>query len=273
MHARTANPFTGDTIHEVVFSMGSSEYVVKNIDGLGPVKAPVTTIDIAADPGGDFISAQDGMRNIVLTVGFEPDYANGSTVADLRQELYSVFMPKNHVEMEFLTDELGPMWIEGWVETHEPVLFSDDPSVQISIICPYPYFQNADAPTQVSVPQGAATFSIPFPGKIPVPFEFMFNVVNPQTGVWMYSKSAPKAFYLALPNLALQAGDWVTYNTRKGERGVTYVRSFQTINALSEFRGSLVDGKLYPGLNYFYVPALASLSDVTFEYRILYGGL
>jgi hypothetical protein len=122
---------------------------ILNIDGLGPVKANVNTSPFGSIDGEAFHGASIGGRNIVITFGLNPDWDTWS-MDGLRRLLYQYFIPKHPIRLVFQNnDDLPAMEIRGYVETVEPNMFTKDVEVQVSIICPDPYF-NAVEPTILS---------------------------------------------------------------------------------------------------------------------------
>jgi len=117
---------------------------IRDIQGLGPVKAEIQKTPFATGDGEVYQGSSIGSRNVVLTLGFNPDWAV-QTMSTLRQLLYAYFSPKQWCKMRFYSDYLPPVDIEGYCESFEPNLFSQDPEVQISIICPKPDFIEANA--------------------------------------------------------------------------------------------------------------------------------
>lgn len=132
-----------DTPPDVPLVLGSREDTdpihIREITGLGPVKADIATSSYGASDGAYQTGAVIGYRNIVIKVGFNPDWVN-DTVASLREKLYAYFMTKRGVRLRFFRDNLPTVEIAGTVETCEPNIFSKDPEVQISILCPDPDF-------------------------------------------------------------------------------------------------------------------------------------
>lgn len=116
---------------------------IRNVEGLTPVKASVNTTPLASVDGASFSSTSVLSRNIVLTVHPNPDWSTWSSEA-LRRLLYSYFMPKSLSLLQFYSDDMPPVQIEGYVEDISANLFSDDPEYLISIICPDPYFTAID---------------------------------------------------------------------------------------------------------------------------------
>jgi hypothetical protein len=112
---------------------------IRNIEGLDPVKASITTSLFGSVDGASYTGGNVPSRNIVLTVHPNPDW-DLWTHEKLRKLLYSYFMPKRPTRLVFENDNLPPVEISGIVEDISGSLFSKDPEYQISIICPDPYF-------------------------------------------------------------------------------------------------------------------------------------
>jgi hypothetical protein len=112
---------------------------IKKIDGLGPVTASVNTTQYGSVDGEFLNGTFTPKRNIVLTIGLNPDWAN-QTFEGLRQILYSYFMPESEVRLRFTSTHMATVEIVGYVESCEPDMFSKDPEYTVSIICPQPYF-------------------------------------------------------------------------------------------------------------------------------------
>lgn len=131
---------------------------IRNIDGLGPVKANINTKPYGSLDGEFYTGGNIGSRNIVLTLGFNPDW-NDETVSSLRQKIYGYFMPNLPVALRFFSDELPTMEIVGYTETCEPNIFAQDPEMTISVICPLPDFVAVGATEVVGSAVSGATWS------------------------------------------------------------------------------------------------------------------
>lgn len=121
-------------------------YKVRNLDGLGPVKASISTTPLGSSRGSSYGGSSVGERNLVFTLGFEPDWGNW-TITKLRRNLDTYFMPQSSVTLIFESEENSPVVISGYVEANEPSIFSKDPEQQVSIICPDPDFVAVDPVT------------------------------------------------------------------------------------------------------------------------------
>lgn len=172
-------------------------YEIRNIDGLGPVKANVNTSPLGSVDGESYAGSSVGGRNIVLTIGLKPDWVEWSPEA-LRRQLDNYFMPKKRIALLIDTEELSGMYIRGYVESNEPNIFSKDPEVQISLICPEPYFRDSfptlidgtttDSPITISytgtvdtgIRVGVGDFGDtgPFPGQVQIFCSGMMTVTK-----------------------------------------------------------------------------------------------
>lgn len=133
IHALTLElPFDSDLI-------ALNPLQVRNVQGLGPVKATISTLPFGSVDGESYMGSSVGKRNIILTIGLNPNWVDQS-IESLRALLYQFFMAKAMVNLQFFTTHLPTVQITGYVESFEPNIFSKDPEIQISIICPDPDF-------------------------------------------------------------------------------------------------------------------------------------
>lgn len=116
---------------------------VRNIDGLGPVKSGLTSTPFATGRGSYFQGGSIPDRNIVLTLGLNPNWTD-QTVASLRKLLYGYFMSEQWCKLRLFNDDYPDVEIEGICESVEPNIFSQDPEVQVSIIHHQPDFVAID---------------------------------------------------------------------------------------------------------------------------------
>jgi phage-related protein len=140
---------------------------IRNIDGIDPVKASVSTTPFGAIDGASFTGSSVLSRNILLTLHPNPDWKNW-TYESLRRLLYSYFMPKREVRLVFYSDDMDPVEISGIVESVEVNMFSRDPELIVSIICPDPYFVsiNPVVVTGLAVRPGGASAIVEYNGTI-----------------------------------------------------------------------------------------------------------
>jgi hypothetical protein len=116
---------------------------VRNINGLDPVKASVNTSPFGSVDGASYVGSSVLSRNIVLTLHPNPNWDDWS-YEGLRRLIYSYFMPKRPTRLVFYSDDMIPVEIAGIVESVDVNMFSKDPELLVSIVCPDPYFTALD---------------------------------------------------------------------------------------------------------------------------------
>jgi hypothetical protein len=155
---------------------------IRNIDGLGPVKADITTTPSGTSRGETKNGSSTGKRNIVLTLGFNPDWAN-QTITGLRKLLYGYFMTEQWIKLRFYSDEYPTVDIEGTVESCDPNQFSQDPEMQVSIINEKPDFIDIDASIYTGVVDidGETWLEVDYEGSVSAGLELRIDrsVDNP----------------------------------------------------------------------------------------------
>lgn len=153
-----------------------SGFLVKNIDGLGPMKANLTFSDIATRDGGIFNMAKAESRNIVLDLLFV-----GSDVEALRHQSYRYFPIMGQITFGILTDYRYCI-INGYVESNEPTIFSDNADdvegCSISIMCGDPYWLEASGSTYVNFTTTDDAFEFPFSNESTTEKLLQFGIIT-----------------------------------------------------------------------------------------------
>lgn len=206
---------TGTTTHlelPLDHRIYSSRYEVREVEGLGPVKSNILLQNIASMPGGKFQHAREDPRNIVLRLGFAPWSSDGQTVAELRRELTRVFTPGRQLQLRFESTHMETVRIFGYVETHEPAIFSQDPEVVISILCPDPFFESY---TNVSTTLSSSNSTVVYEGDVPVGFSVEYRPT-----VSLSRVSLTKSLESMIYNGTVPASGYLNINTRRGAKQV-----------------------------------------------------
>lgn len=210
-------------------------FCLYKIDGLCPPSATLNFSTIANVDGTVYNSGRINQRNLVLYVKIFPD------VETNRNILYKHFPIGQKVRI-FYRNDLHNVYIDGYVESFECDLFTNNEVAQISIICNDPYFRSVEKSTTViSVVHDyfEFPFSIPVndpivisdrnyyvegvvnPGIIPtgmtVEFEAIgYNVLNP----WLENKTTGQKMIV---NAEIDTGEKIIVNTNKHNLSVTKV--------------------------------------------------
>jgi hypothetical protein len=139
------NPSNDELILELT-NPEKSGIQVRHIDGIGPTKSNINIYDVPSIDGGLFNSARTQARQIVLKLGFEWLKLGDHTtplIEDARHLSYKFFPLKRKIRLEFITD-YRTLYIDGYVESNEPDIFSKDETTTVSVMCPDPNFYASD---------------------------------------------------------------------------------------------------------------------------------
>lgn len=109
---------------------------LRDITGIEPVTATINTKGYAQD-GEYYMGSKIPKRSIVMKFGLNTSGGYPS-VSAARYLIYGYAMTKNELWLEFFTDDHVPVQIRGYVESITPTRFSEDPELQVSVICPKP---------------------------------------------------------------------------------------------------------------------------------------
>lgn len=131
-----------------------SKFQLYDITGLSEPKAALNWMNVATLDGAVLNSARLEKRNLVLYIRI-----NGNVEAN-RHLLYSMFRTKEKVTF-YYSNKTVDVCIDGYVESVDCPLFTNNEVMQISILCPDPYFKALDS-TIVALSDSVGSFSFPF---------------------------------------------------------------------------------------------------------------
>lgn len=253
-----------------------TSFKVRDIDGLGPPKATLSTLKRADIDGEAFQAIQGGARNIVLTLGLEPNFATESP-ASLRQVLYGYFMSKATVRMRFYSTNLPTVEITGYVETCDPSIFSPETQMKISIMCLDPYFRAVDETVVNGLTTNIAevTQAIAYEGTVETGFKFVLTADRALTSLVMMNFAPEQEVFSLNYSIVMPAVEWFTeFNSEPGDKYIQIRRTYEIWNQLHVFEPSSTWLLLKPGENLFRASVLGT-PDLPWEitYRAKFGGL
>lgn len=257
---------------------------VRGITGLGPVKASVNTTPFGSIDGEAYKGSSVGKRNIVFTFGLNPNWVDQS-IASLRQLLYEYFMPKQSVKLTFHSD-LPTCAIYGIVESFEPNIFSRDPEIQVSIICPMPDFVSV-ASSQVNgiVGDGSTSIVIDYEGTISTGFVLevrstVGNVaytgnIEVQNQVDLLQSPFVNTMDLTAIDVTVDTTKYFKMSSVRGDKYVYSITTFDSIitDILKTISPDTKWPVLEPGSNEFQVVAAESGQSWQLTYFKRFGGL
>jgi hypothetical protein len=216
----------------------SDGFEVIEIRGLGPVSADLVFSDFGIIDGEDFQAGSRGKRNIVMEVGLHPnvDYPDA---ADLRERLYDWFSPKAEVNLMFSRRNKVPVDIVGRVETCEPAIFTQDPTMSISILCGFPDFRALDDVSfDGATTEGVDPDIVMYEGTAENGFMFTMTVDRDISG-FVISRGASNGPGRSLSfNGALETGDKIEISTVERAKGAWLTRDGVKTSVLYGVRSS-----------------------------------
>lgn len=112
-------------------------FYLKNIDGIGLPKTNIYTSKGITEDGEAFVTANMGMRNIVITFYISRDYVKN------RNELYSIFIPKQQGTLTFKQGSVERK-IQCYMESLDVDDSGDIKTAVLSLLCPKPFFEELD---------------------------------------------------------------------------------------------------------------------------------
>jgi len=248
-------------------------YLVRSIDGLDPVKANLVSSSFARLDGEQYQSSRREKRNIVIKLGIEPDYGV-SSVRELRNELYSFFMPKSRVKMRFVVDGAPDMDIFGMVETFDSPLFTGDPVATISLLSFDPDFFDPTTIVVSGTTQGTTTANVfDYDGTVDSGIIFTLEV-DRSIGDFQIQNTPSGEIVRTLDFAAsLEAGDVIEISTVPGDKYAMLTRGGNIDSILYAVSPYSDWPKLQPGENDIRVKTAGASIPYSFEYTNKYGGL
>lgn len=249
---------------------------IRAITGLDPVKATVNTSPFGSVDGVAYTGSNVAYRNPVLTLHPNPDW-NTWSYESLRRLLYRYFMPKLQTRLVFYSTDMPPVEIYGYVEDTNVNQFSKDPEIQVSIICPDPYF-TAINPTIIggqSDHDDNSPTVIQYNGDIATGINVQVSrVSDPAPAVIGIQIGDPSASYFNVA-ASVDVNDYFSMSSLQGNK---FVRSVSlTSGVITNLLAKIQDGSdwpiLQPGANNFAVITDAGAQDFELTYYERYGGL
>lgn len=284
-----------------LFHPEESGIIIDNIEGMGPPDSTINANEVATVDGGIFTSARMGMRNIVFTLSptFKP------TIEDVRLEIYKYFPIKKLVHLDFLMDRRHAE-CDGYVESNTPTIFTDHETVQVSIICPDPYFYELGR-EEIAFAGTLPMFEFPFSNEsLTDPLIIFGDIRQDNRAILQYRGDVDTGVHITvhvmegtaeqitiwnvdtrerikidtekmkkLTGITFSQGDDIEINTKIGEKYARLLHDGKYWNIISCINKDADWFQITAGNNTFTFTANAGESNlkVTFRYRNAYGGI
>lgn len=264
----------------------NKDYAVINVEGLQPPVVAFGSSANATSDGETINSTKVQARNLVVYIVIQGD------IEENRLKLYKYFQLKKKIKISCKNGRRD-VSIEGYVETAECGQFTNREMMQVSIICPNPYWEDVKAITTVF---GDITALFEFPFSLTAAgAEFSTltanqrkNIINEgdvDTGIVMEiftnGTVVNPIFYDVLKgqhmgfNMTLQSGDKLVINTNMGQKSIYLERNGARTNAIGYMEPTSDWLIMEPGDNIFTYSADsgATYMQLTFTTAVLYGGI
>lgn len=268
-------------------------YAVIGVQGLTRPPTAVNTGTGGTVDGTFYNSSRVEQRNIVIDVILNGDIETN------RQRLYKIFSIKKPCTIYFVNKNRN-VQIVGYVEVLEGDLFVQREQMQISIICPRPFFEDLKT-IYTELSKIVRKFQFPFTieESEPIPFseivDYPLCTINNTgdvecgcimtveilqlvsgavvTGLTIYNITQQTFFGF---NYSFKTGDTIAINTISGQMGVTLTRNGQTTNLLNYIKAGSSWFKLSVGENDFTYTSNYTVNPairIVFATANLYGGV
>jgi hypothetical protein len=250
-------------------------FAVRDIQGLDPVNAAVTTSSMAQLDGAQYQNARRDMRNITMKLGLTPNFVD-TTVDSLRQTLYDYFMPKSNIGLTFWKDGSVYAVCSGMVEDFQNTMFSADPEVDISIICFDPdFYAPSVTNTSFTTVSTTDTTTFNYPGSSDAGLIFTLNVNRALLSSFTVFNTTPDNVLTSFEMTgAFVSGDVITINSIPGQKSATLTRAGITTSALSMVDPTNSGWPVFQrGVNLFRAFASGAAVPCSVAYTTKYGGL
>lgn len=248
-------------------------YQINDIGGLGPVKATLVSSSYAGSDGEVMQSARRGPRNITIKLDLDPDFINHDYTS-LRQGLYPFFETKAQITLRFYSSTGLILDIVGTVEDCDTSFFSQNPAIDVSVMCFKPDFIDTRTITiEGTTVEDTESIPINYPGTIPTGTVITINPNRIVTDFTIYSVDQGGNILQLDFEGNLIAGDELIINSRQGSKGITLIRSGITSSYLYGRSSQSNWIELTEGVNNFRITSSGDPIPYTVQYIARYGGL
>lgn len=224
----------GITLTPLIFPLDStivdSPYVLRSVTGLEPPDIDLSILNTLYS-GGTFQNRKASLREIVMTIGFQPNYATGQTVGDLRAQLYNWLTPKFGLPVKFSVLDASMsslVYTLGHVKRFETNIFSSSPEVVITFSTFSPYFTTAPYVYPSLGSLSKTSYTLNNPGDAPTGFSIQITMTGSTSQFNLYDRFANRLYF----NYSFIAADTININTTPGNRSATVTRSSVVTNLL-----------------------------------------
>lgn len=285
---------------------------VMGIDGIGPVKATISTSEIVTSDGVVISGNRVPQRDVTITMAYSP--SPGISVESLRHKSYKWFSVKEQVELEFETDDRIAR-SKGVVESNEVAIFTKQEGSVITVVCPDPWlhssanggkqisefsstkpafhfpFQNEglDVKTLVfGIIEHSTSKVIEYDGEAETGLVMTVEFHGPASGIEIANRDNGQVVYIDTDKMskmtdtgtgkpigAVRAGDSVVISSVRRDKYIVFVREGHRTNILNAVNHGLNWPTLRKGYNNFAYTAVSGDTNisVSLSNEVLFAGV
>lgn len=294
----------GDTLELELSNPYKSGILIENIDGLGPADATINYTELATSDGALDNSARLNTREISITL--QP--LGNPSVEDSRLLIYKHFPTKQMIRFQIKTDN-RECYVMGRVESVSPKIFSssesDTETLDISILCPDPYFYalhddsivfrgvepkfkfpfSNNSLTEKLIKFGDIMFTkerqLWYSGDVEVGIIIKIHMMGDVRGLAIYNSGTRAIMVIndvkfeELMGSGIKYGDDIEITTVRGRRSIILTRDGRKYNIINTLDRPIGWITIARGLNVFAYSAREAVSKLDFriEYQIIYEGV
>lgn len=226
----------------------SDPYILKSAEGLGP---PEVNVFIAQtrNMDGYYKGRQAQYREIVLTIGLNPNYKDNIMVSDLRAELYGLLSAgsSDAMRLVIVNEDTNLMCATGYIKKMEIVPFSVSPEVQLTIASNQSCFQGLSE-VYVDMKSGSGVQDVVNQGTAETGFVFQVTFTQ-NSDHFLLTDARNNIMLIWYP---FQVDDILMVDTRPGSRSIR-VWTVPTDNQIKNILYALTQNSdwlwLYGGTN------------------------
>lgn len=274
---------------QIKLTQNESLFQIVDIKGLNPPEASIYTSKIASLHGLRYKSSKLSERNIVLTIKINGDVEKNRTT------LYQFFKSGAYCKL-FYKNSSKDVYCEGYVETIECGLFTNDVQMQVSILCCDPFLYAINN-IFIDISKTFSNFEFPFAieeeGIVFSGFDThrqveIINSGEVESGIIITLQAtvdniqnpviynAVSGQFLKL-NITMNEGDTIIINTTKGKKTIKKIIDGVVSNAINtlEPKSTWFQLSSDSNLNLFTYSADTNedFLKINFEYNTIYEGI
>jgi hypothetical protein len=259
-------PFTSGEIlpEEEVYTKPNSKatnddtYFVKSISGLEPPERNVGISRTAS--GGKFQGVTIEDREVVVTIGLNPDEEKGETYKLLRDNLYTMLYTgyDPRVDIQLMQGSVPVAHEYAYVSGFEASIFDANPAVQITFTCLNPTFRAFEFTKLSPANLNEVTPDIYNKGTAETGFQFAVQFTGTMSK-WFIKQAENQNIGMTF-DMTFHDGDVLAVSTIPGQKYVHWNKHRGKVtNKLGILTSDSEWIQLHPGHNHFVVPKYTSL--------------